>query len=81
MSTKTYPLRLPASLKTAVEQASKDEGTSMNQFVVTAVAEKLSALKTAQFFAERDNEADLAAAKRILRRRGGKPPEPEDLLT
>jgi hypothetical protein len=43
----TYPLRLPRSLKKAVEQQSKDDETSINQFVATAVAEKLSALQTA----------------------------------
>ena len=42
----TYPLRLPASLKAAVAELSKADGTSINQFVTTAVAEKVSALKT-----------------------------------
>src|SRR5882724_11318189 len=49
--TMTYPLRLPRSLKKAVEQQSKEDGTSINQFMATAVAEKLSALQTAEFFA------------------------------
>ena len=35
----TYPLRLPTSLKTAVVEISKADGTSINQFVATAVAE------------------------------------------
>ena len=30
---KTYPLRLPASLKDAVAEISREEGTSMNQFI------------------------------------------------
>jgi hypothetical protein len=50
---KTYLLRLPCSLKKAVEQQSKEDGTSINQFVATAVAEKLSAMPTAEFFASR----------------------------
>ena len=29
----TYPLRLPASLKEAVAELSKKDGTSINQFV------------------------------------------------
>ena len=45
--TMTYPLRLPRSIKKAVEQQSKEDGTSINQFVATAVAEKLSALRMA----------------------------------
>jgi hypothetical protein len=38
--TSTYPLRLPVSLKVALEKLSKQDGISMNQFVVTAVAAK-----------------------------------------
>ena len=55
MKTRTgaYPLRLPLSLKAAVERLSKQDGTSINQFVVMAVAEKVSALETVDFFAER----------------------------
>jgi hypothetical protein len=80
MKTSTYPLRLPASLKAAVERVSKEDGTSINQFVVTAVAEKLAAMKTAEFFAERAAGADIEAARRVLRRRGGQPPEPNDVV-
>jgi len=80
MKTSTYPLRLPASLKAAVERVSREDGTSMNQFVVTAVAEKLSAMKTAEFFAERRAVADVEAARRILRRSGGQPPEADDRI-
>lgn len=79
--TSTYPLRLPASLKEAVAEISKEDGTSINQFVVTAVAEKLSAMRTAEFFAARSAEADLEAARRILRRAGGQPPDPDDRLS
>ena len=55
----TYPLRLPASLKAIVAEISKEDGTSINQFVMAAVAEKVSAMKTAEFFAMRAAEADL----------------------
>ena len=76
--TSTYPLRLPSSLKAAVREVSRKDGTSINQFVTTAVAEKLSAMQTAEFFAERGSQADIEAARRILRRRGGQAPEQED---
>ena len=76
--TSTYPLRLPTSLKAAVREASRKDGTSINQFVTTAVAEKLSAMRTADFFAERGAEADIEAARRVLRREGGEEPVPED---
>jgi hypothetical protein len=76
--TKTYALRLPRSLKEAVERLSKEEGTSINQFVAMAVAEKVSALQTAHFFQERSARVDFKAFDRIMKRRGGKPPRAGD---
>ena len=76
--TAMYSLRLPASLKAAVAQISKEDGTSMNQFVVTAVAEKICAMKTAEFFASKSSTADVQAARRVLYRDGGQPPAPQD---
>jgi hypothetical protein len=76
--TRTYPLRLPRSLKEAVERLSKEDGTSINQFVSIAVVEKVSALQTARFFQDRRARADFKAFDRILKRRGGKPPRSGD---
>ena len=78
--TATFSLRLPVSLKTALAQISKEDGTSINQFVTTAVAEKICALKTAEFFASRGGEADVRAAMDILCRDGGQPPAPYDRM-
>ena len=79
--TSVYPLRLPTSLKTAVREVSRRDGTSINQFVTTAVAEKLSAMRTADFFAEHRAQADIEGARLILRRPGGQPPDPADQPT
>jgi hypothetical protein len=78
--TATYPLRLPKSLKNQVAKVAKRDGTSMNQFIAIAVAEKISALETAQFFTERAKKADLEAFRKILRRSGGEEPQPGDEL-
>ena len=78
--TSTYPLRLPVSLKAALEKLSKQEGTSINQFVVMAVAEKVSAMNTAAFFEERMGRGDREAFRRILGRDGGEAPEVGDEL-
>lgn len=78
--TASYPLRLPVSLKKAVAELSREEGTSINQFVTVALAEKLAAIRTERFFAERREGADVEAAQRILSRDGGQPPVPEDRL-
>ena len=77
MTVATYPLRLPRSVKAAVELA-RAEGISVNQFVATAVAEKLAAMSTAAYFAESQGRADLTAFRRIMKRKGGQPPRPGD---
>jgi hypothetical protein len=78
--TRTYPLRMPKSLKEAVERLSREDQTSMNQFVTTAVAEKVSALQTARFFEDRKARADFKAFDKIMKRKGGKPPRAGDEL-
>ncbi|MFZ3238162.1 MAG: hypothetical protein WA417_06435 [Stellaceae bacterium] len=79
-SQSVYPLRLPRSIKAEVQRRAKVDGTSVNQFVATAVAEKLAAMGTAEFFAERKNRADFAAFDRLMRRPGGEPPQPDDTI-
>jgi predicted transcriptional regulator len=49
----TFTLRLPSSLHRGVKQLAEREGVSMNQIIATAVAEKLSALMTEDYLAER----------------------------
>lgn len=82
MTTKTgtFPLRLPTSLKQAVEEFAREDGTSMNQFLVVAAAEKLSALRTESFFAERKGKGDLVEFLQILKRSGGEAPRAGDEL-
>jgi uncharacterized protein (DUF1778 family) len=79
-TTSTYPLRLPKSLKDAVELASRKDGTSMNQFVAMAVAEKISALETATFFSVRQQRADYEKFDAIMSRQGGLSPIAGDEL-
>jgi hypothetical protein len=76
--TSTFPLRLPVSIKAEAERLAAADGTSLNQFVATAVAEKVAALRTASYFAERRGRADWVAFDRLMRRDGGEPPGPGD---
>ena len=76
----TYPLRLPRSVKAEVERRAKEDGISINQFVATAVAEKLAVMNSATFFSERRTRADFKAFDRIMRRKGGEPPAPDDTI-
>lgn len=66
--TRTYPLRLPRSFKEAVERLSH------------AVAEKVSALQTAQYFADRKARAGFKAFDKIMKRRTGQLPREGDEL-
>jgi hypothetical protein len=74
----TYPLRLPRSLKAGIARISKRDGTSMNQFVAMAAAEKLAALDTEDYFRSRVARADLEAFDRIMARAGGEAPRAGD---
>jgi hypothetical protein len=76
--TQTYPLRLPRSLKMAVERLSREEKTSINQFVAMAVAEKVAALETARYFQDRKARVNFAAFDKIMRRKGGEKPREGD---
>ena len=61
-----YNLRLLASLKAEAEKVAEEEGTTLNQFINVAVAEKLAALRTARYFQERTARADLETFDRLL---------------
>ena len=56
-----YALRVPDSLMEYAKKVALDEHVSMNQFFVTAIAEKVSALKTSDYFAQRRARAELSA--------------------
>lgn len=53
MTQANYSLRLQTGLKAEAERVTKSEGTTLNHFINVAVAEKLSALRTADYFRER----------------------------
>lgn len=78
MTKANYALRLQASLKSEAERVARAEGTTLNQFINVAVAEKLSALRTADYFRERAAGADVARALELLDRAGDEPPRQGD---
>ena len=59
----SYALRLPESLKQAAKRIAAADDTTMNQFFVVAIAEKISAMETARFFEKRAAQSDTAAAQ------------------
>jgi hypothetical protein len=73
-----FPLRLPASIKAAAGELARRDGVSLNQFIATAVAEKVSAMTTAEFFRVRAVRADRAKFDAVMARAGTLPPREGD---
>jgi len=57
-------LRLQTSLLEEAKRVAASEGVALNQLINVAVAEKISALRTAEYFRERSTRADIDQAKR-----------------
>jgi len=70
MRKSNFALRLQPSLLDEARKVAESDGVALNQFVNVAVAEKLSALRTASYFGERASRADLKKALAILKRAG-----------
>ena len=62
----TLSVRLPDSLHTKVRELAEREGISINQFIATAVAEKLAALITEEYLEERAKHGSRAQYEAAL---------------
>jgi hypothetical protein len=62
----TMSLRLPESLHRKVRELAEQEGVSINQLVTTALAEKIAALMTADYLAERASRGSRQEFDRVL---------------
>ncbi|MDX2225319.1 MAG: hypothetical protein SFV21_21365 [Rhodospirillaceae bacterium] len=80
MRNSNFALRLQGSLLDEARKVAAQEGVALNQFINVAVAEKLSAIRTAAFFAERRARArPMSEIWAILDKAGrGNPPMPGD---
>ena len=81
MSKMTYPLKLPASIKAAAAQLAREDGVSLNQWIASAVAQKVGAVETAaEFFRRRGEGAKPGDLHAILARVPDRAPDPGDEL-
>ncbi len=64
----TLSIRVPDSLHRAIKELASKDGYSMNQFLITAAAEKLSALETVNYLRERAKRAKLKDFDLLLAR-------------
>ncbi|MGO9209549.1 MAG: toxin-antitoxin system HicB family antitoxin [Terriglobales bacterium] len=75
MRRSNFALRLQPALLDEARKLAESEGVALNQLINVAVAEKISALRTEEYFAERARRANPERIARILNRLGkGKPP-------
>jgi len=59
-------LRLPNSVHRHIREIALHEGVSINQFISSAVSEKISAIMTEDYLNQRASRADRAGFKNIL---------------
>ena len=73
-------LRLPDSIHRHIKEIAQKEGVSINQFIASAVAEKVSAIATEEYLQARAQRADKAAFESILAKAANREPLPGDEL-
>lgn len=81
MKNSNFAVRLQPSLLEEARKLAADEGVALSQLINVAVAEKLLALRTERYCAERADRADPRRARAILKRAGiGNSPRKGDAL-
>lgn len=70
MKKSNFALRLQPSLMEEAKRVAKAEGVAVNQLINVAVAEKVSALRTEEYFAQRAARGDVRKAFQVLRAAG-----------
>jgi hypothetical protein len=73
-------LRLPKSLHEQLRALAQEEGISVNQFVMLAVAEKVAALSTIEYLEKRAKRGSLEKLLEILNKAPDVEPEASDKL-
>jgi hypothetical protein len=73
-------LSAPESILAAAPRATKRDGVSLNQFINTALVEKVAALEAEEVFTHRAARADRARFLDVLERLGSEPPRAGDEL-
>jgi len=76
----TLSLRLPDSLHEGVRKLAKKDNISINQFVATALAEKMSALTTETYLAERAKRGSKKKFEHVLSKIKDIEPNKNDVL-
>lgn len=81
MRQSSSPFRLASLLQEEARKTAKSEGISLNQLINLAVAEKISALRTEEFFRERRARASVRKARKIVKREARKRHEGDEIFS
>lgn len=73
-------LRLPKSLHEQIRELAQEEGISVNQFIMLAVAEKVAAISTIEYLEKRAKRGNRERFWEILNRAPDVEPEESDRL-
>ena len=73
-------LRLPESLHKRVRELAKQEDVSINQFITTALAEKLAVLMTVEYLEERGKRGSRRKFRRAISKVRDRKPDAADRL-
>jgi len=76
----TLSLRLPESLHRKIKELSESEGISINQFLSSAAAEKMSALLTVDYLKAEARKGTRLDFEAVLSKVPDVDPEPHDRL-
>ena len=76
----TLSLRLPDSLHEQIKKLAKQDGISINQFVSSAVAEKMSALMTVEYLEKRAKRSSKEKFENALSKISDNEPEEYDKI-
>ena len=74
----TLSIRLPDSLHEMIKKVSKDDNISINQFIASAVTEKITALETENYIQSRAARGSRKGFADILSKVPDVPADPND---
>ena len=73
-------LRLPDSIHRHIKEIARREGVSINQFISSAVSEKVSAIMTEEYLQDRAKRAKKGSLRKVLSKVQDRPPLSGDEL-
>ena len=71
-------VRLPDSLHDSVREISKKDHISINQFIASAVAEKITAMETEEYLASRAERGNVNKFRAVMKKVKDRPADERD---